>query len=89
MALITLLRQAPVAPNASACRLCDAHIDGTFQDHLLLGQPGTSQEVLAICPACGNALHRLISVCGSELSVILQMSGPATPASSPSKRGGG
>ena len=48
MKLVMLHRQAPVAPGASQCRLCDAGIEGTFQDHLLVGQPGTAQLTAAL-----------------------------------------
>ena len=72
MTLITFQREAPVAPDATACRLCDACIGGTLQDHLLLGQPGTDQQVVAICPACGDRLSRLVDACGRNLSVLEQ-----------------
>ena len=39
MKLLTLYRQAPVAPGAAQCRLCDARIAGTLQDRLLAGSP--------------------------------------------------
>ncbi len=35
MQTLTVHRQAPVAPDATDCRLCDAPIAGTLQDHLL------------------------------------------------------
>jgi hypothetical protein len=72
VALITLQRQAPVAPGVSACRFCGANIDATVQDHLLLGQPGTQPKLVAICPACGSVLYRLIETCGPNLSFVVQ-----------------
>jgi hypothetical protein len=67
MKLLTLHRQAPVAPGATQCRLCDAPIAGTLQDHLLVGQPGTTHLEAAICQRCGEALRRLVEVFGPEL----------------------
>ena len=72
MKLLTLHRQAPVAPDAARCRLCDAPIAGTLQDHLLAGQPGTTQLELAICPRCGEGLRRLVEVSGPELSFVVE-----------------
>jgi hypothetical protein len=72
MNLLTLQRQAPVAPGATACRLCDAPIAGTLQDHLLVGQPGTTHLEAAICQRCGEALRRLVEVFGPELCLVVQ-----------------
>ena len=71
MELLTLHRQAPVAPDAAQCRLCDAPIAGTLQDHLLAGQPGTTHLEAAICPRCGEGLRRLVEVFGPELCFVL------------------
>lgn len=71
MKTLTLHRQAPVAPGVAQCRLCDAPIAGTLQDHLLAGQPGTSQLEAAICPRCGEALRRLVELYGPELCFVL------------------
>jgi hypothetical protein len=72
MQLVTLQRRAPVAPGAAQCRLCDAPIAGTFQDHLLVGQPGVAHLEAAICPRCGEAVRRLAELCGPDLSVLVQ-----------------
>src|SRR5919202_5002199 len=72
MELLTLHRQAPVAPDAAQCRLCDAPIAGTLQDHLLAGQPGTTQLEAAICPRCGEGLRRLVEAFGPELCFVIQ-----------------
>ena len=72
MKLLTLHRQAPVAPDVAQCRLCDAPIAGTLQDHLLAGQPGTTQLEVAICPRCGEGLRRLVEVFGPELCIVVQ-----------------
>ena len=48
MTLLTLHRQAPVAPDVAQCRLCDAPIRGTWQDHLLAAQPDARQFEAAI-----------------------------------------
>jgi hypothetical protein len=72
MKLLTLYRQAPVAPDAAQCRLCDAPIAGTLQDHLLAGQPGTTHLEAAICARCGEGLHRLVEVFGPELCFVIQ-----------------
>jgi hypothetical protein len=72
MTLVTLQRQAPVAPDATHCALCAARITGTFQDHLLVGQPGTAQLRAVVCERCGQTLLRLLDVCGPELSVLVQ-----------------
>ena len=71
MKMLTLHRQAPVAPGATRCRLCDAPIAGTLQDHLLAGQPGTTQLEAAICPRCGETLRRLVEIFGPELCFVL------------------
>jgi hypothetical protein len=72
MKLLTLRRQAPVAPEAATCRLCDTPIAGTLQDHLLAGQPGANRVEAAICQRCGETLHRLVEVFGPELCVVVQ-----------------
>jgi hypothetical protein len=72
MTLLTLQRQAPVAPAAAQCRLCDAPIAGTLQDHLLAGQPGTTRLEAAICQRCGEGLRRLVEVFGSQLCFVVQ-----------------
>jgi hypothetical protein len=72
MKLLTLHRQAPVAPDVAQCRLCDASIAGTLQDHLLAGQPGTNRLEAAICQRCGEALRRLVEVFGPELCFVVQ-----------------
>jgi len=72
MKLVMLHRQAPVAPGASQCRLCDAGIEGTFQDHLLVGQPGTAQLTAALCTRCGEALSRLAELVGPDFSLLVQ-----------------
>ncbi|MGI9146456.1 MAG: hypothetical protein ACR2IK_07935 [Chloroflexota bacterium] len=71
MKLVTLRRQAPVAPDAVQCQLCDAAIQGKLQDHLLVGQPGTAQPT-AICPSCGQVLSRLVDLIGPELHFLVQ-----------------
>ena len=72
MTLLTLHRQAPVAPGAAQCRLCDAPIAGTLQDHLLAGQPGTNHVEAAICQRCGEALRRLVELFGPEVTFVIQ-----------------
>ena len=72
MKLLTLQRQAPVAPDAAECRLCDAPIAGTLQDHLLAGQPGTTRLEAAICQRCGAGLRRLVEIFGPELCFVVQ-----------------
>src|ERR671938_1953463 len=72
MTLLTLHRQAPVAPDVARCRLCDAPIAGTVQDHLLAGQPGATQLAAAICPRCGAGLRRLVEIFGPELCFVVQ-----------------
>ena len=72
MKLLTLHRQAPVAPGAAQCRLCDAPIAGTLQDHLLAGQPGTNHVEAAICQRCGEALRRLVELFGPEVTFVIQ-----------------
>jgi hypothetical protein len=73
MTLITLQRTAPVAPNATTCRLCDVPIVGQTQDDLLIGQPGTAEVKAVICQRCGDAVVRLVDVCGSNnLSVLIK-----------------
>jgi hypothetical protein len=76
MKVITLKRQAPVAPGAATCRLCDARVDGSFQDHLLAGPPGLAHAEAVICPRCGEAVRRLVALFGSELSLIVQEQEP-------------
>jgi hypothetical protein len=77
MKLLTLHRQAPVAPDAATCRLCDARIAGTLQDHLLVGQPGTNRVEGAICRRCGEALRRLVDLFGPEVTFVVQEHGQA------------
>jgi len=72
MKLLTLQRQAPVAPGADQCRLCDAPIAGMLQDHLLVGQPGTTRLEASICQGCGQALYRLIEAFGPKLTFVVQ-----------------
>lgn len=72
MALVMLQRHAPVAPDARTCRMCGARIDGTLQDHLLLGAPGTGEVTAAICTTCGDAVERLVHLCGTDLDVLVQ-----------------
>jgi hypothetical protein len=72
MALVTLQRIAPVAPGAWNCRLCDAPINGSTQDNLLVGQPGTADVRAVICTRCGDALVRLVEVCGPQLNVLIK-----------------
>jgi hypothetical protein len=72
MNLLTLLRQAPPAPGAATCRLCDRPIAATVvQDHLLAGQPGPAHLEAAICHRCGGMLRRLVRIAGPELCVVL------------------
>jgi hypothetical protein len=83
MTLVTLHRLAPADPNATTCRLCDTPIRGNTQDDLLVGQPGVAQVRAVICTRCGDALVRLVEVCGSQLSVLIKGdvlgSGATTP----------
>ena len=72
MPLLTLLRRAPVAPEAAACQLCNASLASGFQDHLLVGQPGTAQTRAVICQRCGDALSRLIELFGTDLRIMLR-----------------
>ena len=72
MKLATLQRHAPVTPGAVRCRLCDAWIEGSLQDRVLVGPPGVSQLELNICAVCGQALQRLIDIAGPTLSVVVQ-----------------
>ena len=74
MTLITLLRRAPVAPDAAACQLCGAALAGSFQDHLLVGQPGTAETRAVICTRCGDAMSRLVELFGADLRFILKES---------------
>ena len=77
MTLVTLHRQAPVVPNATTCSLCNARVSGTFQDHLLVGQPGTSQLRAVVCERCGQTLIRLVEMCGPDLNVLVQDARPS------------
>ena len=77
MNLVTLHRQAPVAPHAEQCALCEAVIGNNLQDHLLLGQPGTSDLRAAICPRCGEVVARLVELCGNDLTVLVQDQRPS------------
>ena len=72
MALVTLQRHAPVAPNVPACQLCEAHIGGRLQDHVLIGQPGTAELRATICTRCGDTVERLIALCGGNLDLMVQ-----------------
>ncbi|MBV9359157.1 MAG: hypothetical protein JO023_26915 [Chloroflexi bacterium] len=76
MKLVTLQRHAPVTPGAVRCRLCDASIEGSVQDRVLVGPPGASQLDLAICLVCGQAIQRLMDVAGPELSFVVQGGAP-------------
>jgi hypothetical protein len=71
MKLVTLQCRAPVAPGATHCQLCDVSIEGTFQDHLLVGQPGTPEHTAVICAPCGETLRRFGRLCGPELSLLV------------------
>jgi hypothetical protein len=53
MTLVTLHRRAPVAPGVTCCQLCDLSIEGSYQDHLQDGQPGTAGVNGVICTRCG------------------------------------
>ncbi|MDQ3810788.1 MAG: hypothetical protein M3336_10905 [Chloroflexota bacterium] len=79
MTLVTLSRRAPVAPDAQSCRLCDDPIGGGFQDHLLVGQPGTAQVRAVICSRCGEVLARLIELCGNNLNLLARDEQPGQP----------
>jgi hypothetical protein len=72
MKLVMLHRQAPVAPGVSQCRLCDTGIEGTLQDHLFVGQPGTAQLTAALCSRCGETLSRLAQLVGPDFSLLVQ-----------------
>jgi hypothetical protein len=78
MKLVTLQRQAPVAPDARTCRLCDVPISGALQDHLLAGQPGLSRLEAATCHRCGEVLCRVIEVFGPELCFLVQEHRPSS-----------
>jgi len=80
MKLLTLQRQAPVAPDAMTCRLCDVPISGTVQDHLLGGQPGLGRLEAATCQHCGEVLCRVIEVFGPELCFLVQEHRPSIDA---------
>lgn len=80
MHLVTLQRQAPVAPGANRCELCRRDIRNTLQDHLLVGQPGTAGLHAAICPSCGEVLMRLVELCGNEVTLLVQDHMPAEGA---------
>jgi hypothetical protein len=71
MTLVTLQRRAPVAPDLAACRLCHALLAGTFQDHLLVGQPGTAGTRAVICEQCGDAIAGLVELCGADLRLLV------------------
>lgn len=77
MNLVTLHRQAPLAPHAEQCALCQADIHNSPQDHLLMGQPGTSNLRAAICPRCGQTLARLVELCGSDITIVIQDQRPS------------
>jgi len=76
MTLVTLQRLAPASPDASTCGLCDAPIGGTTQDDLLVGQPGTAEVRAVICTRCGDAVVRLVEVCGSQMNVLIKGDAP-------------
>jgi hypothetical protein len=80
MNLVTLQRQAPVAPDADRCELCDKDIHNTLQDHLLVGQPGTAGVRAAICPGCGEVIARLAQLLGPEVTLLVQNQRPAESA---------
>ena len=77
MTLVILHRQAPVAPGATCCQLCDLSIQGSYQDHLQVGQPGTAGVDGVICTRCGETLSRMVSLYGSELNFLVQNARPA------------
>jgi hypothetical protein len=77
MTLVTLHRRAPVAPGVTCCQLCDLSIEGSYQDHLQDGQPGTAGVNGVICTRCGEALSRMVSLYGSDLSFLVQHDRPA------------
>jgi hypothetical protein len=77
MILVTLHRRAPVAPGATCCQLCDLSIEGSYQDHLRIGQPGTAGVDGVICTRCGETLSRLVSLYGSDLSFLVLSDHPA------------
>jgi len=72
MTLLTLQRRAPVAPGATACRLCRTAVGGSFQDHLLEGTPGTAALRAVICARCGDCLAGLVDLCGSDLRLLIK-----------------
>jgi hypothetical protein len=77
MTLVILHRQAPVAPGATSCQLCDLSIEGSYQDHLQVGQPGTASVNGVICARCGETLSRMVSLYGSDLNFLVQDARPA------------
>jgi hypothetical protein len=77
MTLVILHRQAPVAPGATHCQLCDLSIEGSYQDHLQVGQPGTAGVNGVICTRCGETLSRMVSLYGSDLNFLVQNARPA------------
>jgi hypothetical protein len=72
MTLLTLQRRAPVAPGEATCRLCKAPLGGNFQDHLLVGQPGTAALRAVICGGCGDCLAGLVALCGNDRSILIK-----------------
>lgn len=82
MTLVTLQRQAPVAPNVSSCRLCDQPIGGRVQDDLLVGQPGLAEVRAVICTGCGTAVEGLVALCGNDLSIVVRGDRRVEPAPS-------
>ncbi len=72
MTLVTLQRRAPVAPGAASCHLCQNALGGNFQDHLLVGTPGTAAVRAVICAQCGDCLAGLIDLCGSDLRILIK-----------------
>ncbi|HEY3059177.1 MAG TPA: hypothetical protein VGL99_09410 [Chloroflexota bacterium] len=71
MTLVTLQRRAPVAPGAATCRLCETALGGSFQDHLLVGTPGTAALRAVICARCGDCMAGLVELCGSDLRILV------------------
>ena len=72
MTLVTLQRRAPVAPGAASCHLCQSPLSGSFQDHLLVGQPGTASLRAVICNGCGDCIAGLVALCGHDLRLLVK-----------------
>ena len=77
MTLLTLHRRAPVAPGPTNCQLCDLSIEGSYQDHLQLGPPGTAGVNGVICTRCGDRLSRMVGLYGRALSFLVQNERPS------------